>query len=173
MPSPGKTKGNTWEREVATFLSSLYGEQFLRVPNSGAAIGGANAYRKQTMSADQTRMFKGDIIPGPSFPKLNIEAKFYKDFPFHQLIVGECKMLDGWLTQIKTTCDPDDLNMLVMKFNRKGAFVAYEEKFMKKFKQGDSFLVYENTATTNGKWIIDEYTRFWTMNSKIVKKHAF
>ena len=31
-----KTKGKSWERDVANFLTKLYDESFLRVPNSGA-----------------------------------------------------------------------------------------------------------------------------------------
>ena len=40
MTNKSKTKGKTWEREVVLFLSELYKESFIRVPNSGAYVGG-------------------------------------------------------------------------------------------------------------------------------------
>ena len=40
MPSPQKQKGSSFEREVAQYLSKLYGESFIRAPGSGAYVGG-------------------------------------------------------------------------------------------------------------------------------------
>ena len=37
--SKSKNKGKTYEREVANFLTELYGESFTRVPYSGAFVG--------------------------------------------------------------------------------------------------------------------------------------
>ena len=89
-----KAKGNSWERDVANHLSTLYGETFIRVPHSGAYIGGKNQFRKQFLHEGQIRSFKGDIVPGQSFSRLNIECKNYGEFPFHQLFTGDCKQLD-------------------------------------------------------------------------------
>ncbi len=47
MPSPQKAKGSGYEREVAKFLSDLYGESFIRAPGSGAYVGGKNQARTQ------------------------------------------------------------------------------------------------------------------------------
>ena len=47
MPSPQKAKGSGWERDVARFLSGLYGETFIRAPGSGAYVGGVNKSRKE------------------------------------------------------------------------------------------------------------------------------
>ena len=46
MSSKSKNKGNNWEREVANNLSTLYKESFIRVPSSGAYVGGKNNVRK-------------------------------------------------------------------------------------------------------------------------------
>ena len=97
MTSPQKAKGNAWENTVAKHLTELYGESFIRVPHSGAYIGGTNQHRKEILHEGQIRSFKGDIIPGQSFPRLNAECKSYKDFPFHQLFQGTCKTLDVWI----------------------------------------------------------------------------
>lgn len=168
MPSKGKTKGNGWEREVADFLSDLYGESFVRVPNSGAFIGGKNSHRKTNLSEQQIRGFKGDIIPGPSFPELNLEAKFYKDFAFHQVLAGSCKQLDLWIEQINDTCDETDVNLLTMKFNRKGSFIAFEAKWLPQIKLGDNFLRYNHKKY--GPWYIMEFNSFWELNNDAIKQ---
>ena len=72
MPSKSKNKGNTWERDVAGFLSKLYATSFIRVPGSGAYIGGANTHRKQFLHEGQIRSFKGDIVPGEGFTRKNL-----------------------------------------------------------------------------------------------------
>lgn len=172
MPSKGKTKGNGWEREVADYLSSLYGQPFVRVPNSGAFIGGKNSHRKTKLSEQQVRGFKGDIIPGPDFPNLNLEAKFYSDFPFHQTIAGSCKQLDEWINQILTTCDESDINILAMKFNRKGSFIAYEIKHIPHLNSGTNYLRYHNQKQPHGPWIIQEFNNFWQLNSTQIKALA-
>lgn len=123
MPSAAKNKGSQFERHVAKQLTDLFGESFIRVTNSGAYIGGINTQRKNQLSEAQIRHNKGDITPGPSFPKMNAEAKSYKDFPFHQLFTSNSKILDTWIEQMLTVADPGDFNILFMKFNRKGQFV--------------------------------------------------
>ncbi len=172
MPSKGKAKGNGWEREVADFLSNLYEESFVRVPNSGAFIGGKNSHRKGNLSEEQIRGFKGDIIPGPSFSRLNLEAKFYKDFAFHQLLQGSNKQLDGWIEQILTSCDESDINVLAMKFNRKGSFIAYEIKHLPTLKTGTNYIRYHNHKQSHGPWIIQEFNEFWHINKSQIKNLA-
>jgi len=169
LPSKGKAKGNGWEREVADFLSQLYNESFLRVPNSGAFIGGKNSHRKTNLSNEQIRGFKGDIIPGPSFPRLNIEAKFYKDFAFHQVLQGSCKQLDEWIDQQLIAADAGDLNMLALKFNRKGAYIGYQACAADLFVPCTSYLQYTSTRAALGTWILVDFSSFWRLNSAQVR----
>ena len=126
MPSPQKQNGSGFEREIAKYLTDKYGESFIRAPGSGAYVGGKNQARTQFLHEGQIRSFKGDIVPGETFSKLNVECKFYADFPFHLLLSGECKVIDGWLEQLMDVADPEDLNVLFMKFNRKGRYVAVQ-----------------------------------------------
>ena len=63
MPSKSKAKGSSYERDLAKFLSEKYNGSFVRVPNSGAYIGGSNFHRATNLSEGQVRGFKGDIIP--------------------------------------------------------------------------------------------------------------
>ena len=167
MPSPSKNKGNAWERDVAKHLTDLYGETFIRAPGSGAYVGGTNTHRKQYLHEGQIRSFKGDIIPGQSFPKFNAECKSYKDFPFHQLFTGPVKQLDGWLDQLMDAADPDDFNILIMKFNRKGKFVAIQFDHPSDLPIFvERHFLYENK---HGRWAIMEYDRYWQLNKDMVR----
>src|SRR6185503_3671137 len=75
MPSKSKTKGNAWELEVAKFLSDLYKESFIRIPSSGAFVGGKNNFRKTQIDAAQLQGKKGDIHPPADWKYWNIECK--------------------------------------------------------------------------------------------------
>jgi hypothetical protein len=168
MPSKSKNKGSGFEREVSKYLSDLYGENFMRAPGSGAYTGGTNSHRKQILHEGQIRNFKGDIIPGQSFPKFNAECKSYADFPFHQLFQGSVKQLETWINQLMDVADPGDFNILIMKFNRKGKFVAVEFDVRR-----DEALYVERefiyTTEKYGRWTIMDYDKFWELNKDNVK----
>jgi hypothetical protein len=167
MTSPQKAKGNSWEREVAQFLTKLYSESFIRAPGSGAYIGGKNQTRTQFLHEGQVRNFKGDIVPGESFAKFNAECKSYGDFPFHQVLAGSCKQLDTWLDQLMSVADADDLNILFVKINRKGKFVALQTKYT---WVTDQFMYY--TSKTQGDWIIVDFTHFFDYNKDLLKAYS-
>lgn len=167
MPSPQKQKGNSFEREVATHLSKLYDESFIRAPGSGAYVGGKNTNRMQLLHEGQIRSFKGDIVPGQSFVKMNAECKSYNDFPFHQVLAGECKTLDGWIEQMMAVAEQGDLNILFMKFNRKGKFVCVQSSLT---WVTDHFLYY--TSKTHKDWIIIEWENFFRLNKDLLKLYC-
>jgi hypothetical protein len=167
MPSPQKNKGSGYEREVAKFLSELYGESFIRAPGSGAYVGGKNQARTQFLHEGQIRSFKGDIVPGESFSKMNAECKFYADFPWHLLLTGECKQLDSWLGQLLDVADKNDLNILFLKFNRKGQYVAVQGKLTWK---ADNCLFY--SSEKYGDWVIMEHSSFFKNNAELVKTYS-
>ncbi len=168
MPSPSKNKGSSFEREVANFLSNLYGESFIRAPGSGAYVGGKNQSRKQFLHEGQIRSFKGDIVPGQSFAKFNAECKSYKDFPFHQLYSGDCKVLDGWIEQMMDVAEEGDMNILFMKFNRKGKFVVVQSD--KKTWVTDQFRYY--TSKAHGDWLLIEFDHFFKHNKDLLKVYS-
>ena len=162
MASKSKTKGKSWEREVANFLTKLYDEQFLRVPNSGAFIGGYNVYRTDVLSAEQTRTFKGDIIPGPSFPKLVIECKNYASFPFHKLAFDETvPQLDKWITQVRNSCEIKDKWLLCIKITRKASFVLWNP---------NQFQILSNTTYKANCYM--EYNTFWNTFTTQIKSQS-
>ena len=167
MPSPQKAKGSSFEREIAIFLTKTYNESFIRAPGSGAYVGGKNQSRKEFLHEGQVRSFKGDIVPGQSFTKFNAECKSYADFPFHLLMTGECKVIDGWVKQLMDVAETDDCSILFMKFNRKGKFVAVESKFT---WIADNFIHYNSDSS--GEWIIMEFEHFFKLNKDLLKIYS-
>lgn len=167
MPSPSKVKGSGFEREVAKYLTEMYGETFIRAPGSGAYTGGSNSGRRQILHENQIRSFKGDIVPGQSFPLFNAEAKFYADFSFNQLFIGSGQ-LEGWLKQLMTAADDGDFNILFMKFNRKGRFVAVQTKY--RWQLGCNHMVY--TSPEWGSWYVMEFDQFFELNKDQVKEYS-
>ena len=165
MTSKSKNKGNSWERDIANHLTELYQEKFIRVPHSGAYIGGINSARKQQLDEQQIRSFKGDIVPPSEWMKFNCEAKNYGDFPFHQLLQGPCKQLDTWLDQLLVVADAEDVNMLMFKITRKGKYVAVEAKHA--WNLDLPHYLYNNSKL--GKWLVFDYDAFWKENSQLVK----
>lgn len=167
MPSPQKIKGSGFEREIAKFLSETYNESFIRAPGSGAYVGGLNQKRKEFLHEGQVRSFKGDVVPGQSFSKMNIECKFYADFPFHLVLTGDCKVLDGWIAQLMEVSEPNDLNILFMKFNRKGRYMCIPSNLT---WITDQFIYY--TSKKHGDWLIVEFDHFWKHNTNLVKTYS-
>ena len=127
MPSKSKTKGNFWELEVAKFLSATYNETFLRIPSSGAFVGGKNSHRKAGLGDAQLQSKKGDIHPPQDWKHWNLECKSYADFPFHQLWYADVKILDSWIQQQKDVEDAGDLNLILIKISRKGQWVVFPQ----------------------------------------------
>lgn len=167
MPSPQKQKGSSFEREVANFLSKTYNESFIRAPGSGAYVGGKNQSRTEVLHEGQIRSFKGDIVPGQSFPKFNAECKSYADFPFHLVLTGDSKVLDTWIGQMTDVADTDDFNILFMKFNRKGKFVCVPSNLT---WITDQFMYY--TSKKHGDWLIIEFEHFFKHNTDLVKTYS-
>jgi hypothetical protein len=127
VASKSKTKGKGFEREIANFLSELYEDSFTRVPDSGAFTGGKNAHRRDKLTEGQVRSHKGDIIPPDDWKKFNAECKNYAEFPFHQLVSsGHIPLLEGWISQTLDAADTGDINIIFMKFNRKGRYVLFD-----------------------------------------------
>jgi hemin uptake protein HemP len=165
MSSKSKTKGNSWERDIVNHLSALYSLSFIRVPNSGAFIGGKNNVRKEILHDGQIRMMKGDIIPPDKWKHFNCEAKNYADFPFHQLVQGECKQLETWIGQLMEVADIGDINILMMKITRKGKFIVVPQA-----DHWDNKLPHHvYRSEKHNYWQMFEFDAFWEKNSKIVK----
>ena len=159
-----KNKGKSYERDVANFLSELYGESFTRVPYSGAFVGGQNIKRTATLSEDQTRGYKGDIHPGPSFPKLVIEAKNYAEFSWPSLAFNKTSaQLDDWIQQAIDSCEPGDMWLLCIKITRQGQFVLWDPNMWN---------MPDNGGNHYKQYVYKEYDAFWKAHSDWVKHHS-
>lgn len=164
MPSKSKAKGNSWELEVAKFLTETYGLTFLRVPSSGAFVGGKNTHRKSTLDQGQLSSKKGDIHPPSEWKHFNIECKSYADFPFHQLWYANVKILDGWIQQQLAVEDEGDLNLIFIKISRKERWVVYPAGLG---FETDRCLDYK-------KWRFVHWDQFWSKqtNRDLVKLYS-
>lgn len=165
MTSKAKTKGNSAERAIAKFLGELFGGSFIRVPNSGAYIGGTNAVRKEFLSNGQIRGSKGDILPPDHMPKLVIESKFYADFQFHSLLTpGGLPQLDLWIKQQLDCVEADDVWFVIFKINRKGSFIVIPHEGSEKYTFGNH-AVYTGV---HGKFVVTEMETFFKTNQAVI-----
>ncbi len=163
MTSKAKAKGNSWELAICKFLGEQLDGHWMRVPNSGAYVGGKNVARKVLMDDGQVRMAKGDIIPPERYKKFNLEAKNYKDIAFHQIIDGKCKQLNDWIEQTETPAEPGDLSLTIFKITRKGSWITFKEALAPQFVLG-SYVRYLK-EDDNG-YIVTDFESFVKTNKE-------
>ena len=122
MTSKQKSKGNSFERDVANYLTKLTGKTYTRSAGSGAYVGGKNNSRIAYINASMTKTCLGDVVcPDNTI----IECKSYASIPWHQIIQGECKQLDNWLAQLEhdlSSVSSDWSGELWFKINRQGTY---------------------------------------------------
>jgi hypothetical protein len=162
--SKQKRKGSSLEREIAKFLSEKYSTSFLRVNGSGAYIGGTNVSRMSRLTEDQIRNARGDIAVPPDFSRLNIEAKSYAEFSWHQLYT-QCKQIDKWLAQMIEVADSTSVNVLIFKITRRGTYICVENKY--DWIKPPNYTVYKNTI---GDWLICDMDLFFENNTEKFKE---
>jgi hypothetical protein len=63
--------------------------------------------------------------------------------------------------------DAGDMNILFMKFNRKGRFIAVQPKLTWKI---DTFIFY--ASGKHGDWIVTEFDSFFKNNAELVKLYS-
>ena len=162
MPSKSKTKGKTFEREIANFLSKLYDNSFTRVPDSGAFTGGKNAFRREKLTEGQVRAHKGDIIPPDDWCSFNVECKNYAEFPFHNLFsTGTVPILEDWLQQTLQAADSGDCNTLIFRITRKGTYIATQLP--------NDFIINRHldyTDKADNTWRITNFNEFFDNNKE-------
>lgn len=165
MTGKQKAKGNGAERELSKFLTVTFGGNFMRVPNSGAYVGGANAFRRSTMTTNQLSLTKGDIIPPEFMPKLVLESKFYADFPFHALMTtGNVPQLDKWIEQTIDCVEDGDLWFVAFKINRRGWFTCFLGDLRDKFEIGNHALYSDGKKS----YVVTELMPFFTTNKAVI-----
>jgi hypothetical protein len=163
MANASKNKGKSWEREIAKHLTSIYGVNFQRVPNSGAFVGGYNANRISTLTPEQLLLASGDIILPRFLSHITLEGKFYKDFNFESLLT-ENKQLNEWIKQASVI---GKIPFVLFKINRKGGFVVFPMHIMKQLIIDGNFLIYwmtEKESTAAGSYVVVKMEGFFEKN---------
>ena len=152
MTNKSKTKGKGWERDICNFLSEMYHDSFIRVPNSGAFVGGKNEFRKEHLSLEQIKLSRGDIIPPLHYPYFLAECKNYADFPFHLLISkNSIALLDSWIKQVEhDVTSPKDVWLLFIKITRKGNYILYDTNLL-----GDKLFTLEHGVKYRNYWFCE------------------
>ena len=126
MANAQKEKGKRWERDCADALTEAFGENFMRVPNSGAFTGGKNVFRMERMSQNQISASRGDIVPPDSFPHLIVECKHVKPGTVADLMQGPAAKIDQWWAQANADARPGDLAVLLVKEDRRNPKAFFE-----------------------------------------------
>lgn len=163
-----KARGNTFERQVANFLSQIHGKDFRRTAHSGAYTGLSNAGRKKDMAEDTIKAFLGDIIPPEGF-NIVIECKNYSGIQggFNGIMSGLCTGLDKWLKEVLFDSENKKPHILAFKITRYGTYICFPEKIFSDIvseltKQNISYTKYYLEYTDKKKEtlayvIIDQY----------------
>ena len=144
-----KKKGNRWELQLTKILGEIFGDEFRRVPMSGAFCGGINRFRNQSVNQDAKNALTGDLIVPTWFP-FSVEAKNYEDSPkMHNLLSIGDKDLDKWIEQAKEESKMSKRDWIVI-FNitsKRRSFVAVDyKKFLEVTKSSlSSSIVYKDT----------------------------
>lgn len=153
MASASKNKGKRFERQVADYLSNLFGMNFKRSITSGAFTGGKNQSRIQSMDSGQVKLVRGDIIP-PDELDLVIECKNHKEFGtgFSGLVAGNNLKLEGWMNEVLFDSEINQVpNFLVFKITDNTGrmfFVLPTEIFSPEIFKTYTYTIYENYSAS-------------------------
>lgn len=123
-----KQKGNAFERSIAKMFGKHFSDDFRRVPQSGALVGGSNRFGAQTLREDAKEILAGDIIVPDWFPFI-CECKHYKDEPkFHAILQGKSLTLDRWIEQANGDAEfANKYPLVIFKVTRVGEFACFDE----------------------------------------------
>lgn len=168
MGSKSKNKGKGFERDVAKYLSHLYNDNFVRVFSSGAYTGGLNSNRKSSLTEGQIRANKGDISPPDDWINFNCECKSYSSFPFHKLLIDDhIPLMEEFIDQTMDAADDNDVNIIFMKFDYVGKYVAFQ---MPRPFECKRYVDYE--SKNHGIWRITGFDDFFKINKNVLENEC-
>jgi hypothetical protein len=158
MANKNKNKGKSFERQICGILTQHFGLNFQRIPNSGAYVGGKNAFRYETLTEEQKLLADGDIIVPAELSHISMECKSYKDFSFSGLFMGKNALLDSW---IKQSSETQKLKwLLYFKINNKGMFVVYDITKFPADLHKENYHMYQN------RYLIQSLDEFLSNNKE-------
>lgn len=169
MPSPSKSKGNKFERDIRDLLNKAFETQeFARTPNSGAIMGLGNYAKNQNLEEHTKKTLGSDIIC-PSWFNFSIECKCYGDKPnYAAVLANEDTFLSGWIGEVLfDAINSKRTPILFFKTNRKGTFVVVPSMFLDIIQANDvNFLRYKTDFLIIPVDFFSNYARlFNTTNS--------
>ena len=126
MPNSQKEKGKRWERDCAEALTEAFGENFMRVPNSGSFTGGSNASRMERMSQNQISASRGDLIPPEEWVHFIAECKHVKPGTVSDLMQGPSAKIEQWWRQANADARDGDFVVLLVKEDRKSPKALFD-----------------------------------------------
>jgi hypothetical protein len=160
MSNKNKNKGKGWERELAKHLSQITGLSFVRVPNSGAFVGGKNQFRTNQLSQEQQLLMNGDIIMPIEWKDVTIECKFFKKIGWQKLFDSEGESnLNKWIEQVEVCNKP--LWFICFKINNNGSYILFKESSLKLFK-------YSNSLRYKKDYVIVSLDNFFEENKEVI-----
>jgi hypothetical protein len=162
MASKSKTKGKTYERQVCEHLTKVFGKNFIRVPNSGAFVGGLNASRTASLTPEQILLSEGDIIVPIELQHVKFECKTLGKFSFSNLFTGSAQ-LDDWIKQAEDS--KRLLWFLVFKIDNRGQFIAFDFKWDKDFKLTNNWMIYKKDQQA---YMVTSLDNFFENNKDII-----
>ena len=136
MPVQSKKKGNRVELEVAKILTKRFGQQFKRVPASGA-IGTRIA--NEDVRDDVKEILSGDLICPTGF-RFSVEVKSRLDFNFWDLLADDTENeIDEWIGQAEGDAVISKKEpLIIFKANNRKPFVLFPKRLKKgKLSYGD------------------------------------
>ena len=79
-------------------------------------------------------------------------------------------LLEDWIVQTMEIAEDSDVNIIFMKFNRIGTYVAYQEHMNGIGWRSPISITYKSEK--NGCWIIASAEEFWKYNSDAFERHC-
>lgn len=160
MTSKAKLKGNSWERDVAGMLNTLFDTQeFSRAPTSGAFFGGTNADKKAGASDHAKLTLTGDLTTTADF-RFTIECKNYAHTGgpnVWAVLEGRPdRVLDKWLGQVSADgAFKNKIPCLFLKLTpRKGSYfcIPLTTELQQQLSTLSTYTIYQ--TATEEKWVI-------------------
>ena len=127
-----KVKGNSFELKVSKILSEqLSPLKFIRVPGSGARVGGMNFEKFGGLfSADTIGLFVGDVVASNETEvgmkcKVSIECKSYANVDRFSLLMSGSSKIFEWLKEAEIDAEKTGkVPVLIFKWNRTAIYAA-------------------------------------------------
>lgn len=127
-----KAKGNSYELKVSKILADkLAPLKFIRVPGSGARVGGINFDKFGSLfSGESLNIFVGDVVASNETEvglkcKVSIECKSYATAENFSIIMLGTSKIFGWMKESEIdAAKTGKVPILIFKWNRTDDYIA-------------------------------------------------